>query len=227
MGRAGARRGDEEAVGLIAGEPPRLKQSRWKTLRNRLWRRLERRISAAMRLVPLLPYLIILACVGPAWAQAQRTAAPAKPAPATGPKELGKFDDWIAATHPESGQTVCYAFVRASRSTPTLPGRGDVVLTVTERPGGRDAVAITAGFNYAPAAAVTVQVATSGLDFYTSKGDAFARDGKAVVAAFQKGEQALARSPGPRDGQVVVDTFSLHGFSAAYAAINKACPAPR
>jgi hypothetical protein len=26
---------------------------------------------------------------------------------------------------------------------------------------------------------------------------------------------------------VVVDTFSLHGFSAAYAAINKACPAPR
>ena len=40
-----------------------------------------------------------------------------------------------------------------------------------------------------------------------------------------KAEQALARSPGPRDGQMIVDTFSLRGFSAAYAAINKACPA--
>jgi hypothetical protein len=37
----------------------------------------------------------------------------------------------------------------------------------------------------------------------------------------------LARSPGPRAGEVVVDTFSLHGFAAAYAAITKACPAPR
>ncbi len=34
-------------------------------------------------------------------------------AAAAGPKELGKFDDWIAATHEESGQTVCYAFTRA------------------------------------------------------------------------------------------------------------------
>ena len=45
------------------------------------------------------------------------------------------------------------------------------------------------------------------------------------MAAFEKGTQALARSPGPRDGQVVADTFSLRGFSAAYAAINKVCPA--
>ena len=72
---------------------------------------------------------------------------------------------------------------------------------------------------------MTVQVDTTGLDFYTAQSNAFARDGKAAVAAFQKGQQALARSPGPRDGQTVVDTFSLRGFSAAYAAINKACPA--
>ncbi len=108
---------------------------------------------------------------------------------------------------------------------PVLPGRGEVVLTVTERPTGRDTVAISAGFPFAKDAAVTMQVDTAGLDFYTAQSSAFARDGKAAVAAFQKGEQALARSPGPRDGQTVVDTFSLRGFSAAYAAINKACPA--
>ena len=52
------------------------------------------------------------------------------------------------------------------------------------------------------------------------------RDGKAAIATFQKGSEAQARSPGPHDAHVV-DTFSLRGFSAAYAAINKACPAAK
>jgi hypothetical protein len=86
-------------------------------------------------------------------------------------------------------------------------------------------VAITAGYTFPKGAAVTLQVLAVGLDFYTSGSDAFARDGKASVAAFQKGSEAISRSPGPRDGQVMVDTFSLRGLSAAYAAINKACPA--
>ena len=143
------------------------------------------------------------------------------------PKELGKFDDWIAATHQESGATVCYAFVPARNSAPAVPNRGQIILTVTERPTptGRDNVAITAGYIYPKGATVTMQVGTAGLDFYTSGSDAFARDGKAAVAAFQKGEQALTRAPGPREGQVIADTFSLRGFSAAYAAIIKACPA--
>ncbi len=169
--------------------------------------------------------LLILVVAMPAAAQAPpKPANPAKPAVAAGPKELGKFDDWTAATHDESGQTTCYAFVRAKNSVPALPARGEVVLTVTERPTGRDTVAISAGFTYPKDAAVTEQVDTIGLDFYTAQSSAFARDGKAAVAAFQKSGQALARSPGPHDSQVV-DTFSLRGFSAAHAAINKACPA--
>ena len=188
--------------------------------RPRLSRPISRRISPGMRLIAAL-LTVVLAV--PAGAQAQ--PKPAKPKVASGPAELGKFDDWIAATHQESGQTTCYAFVRAKNSVPALPGRGEVVLTVTQRPSGRDTVAISAGFPFGKDAAVTMQVDTAGLDFYTAQSNAFARDGKAAVAAFQKGQQALTRSPGPRDGQTVVDTFSLRGFSAAYAAINKACPA--
>ena len=168
--------------------------------------------------------LLVLALATLAVAQAQNKP-PAKPAAAEAPKLLGKFEDWIAATHQEAGQTVCYAFTRASHSAPALPGRGEVILTVTERQGARDEVAISAGFNFAPNAAVTVQVDTTGLDFYTAKSDAFARDGRAAVAAFHRGVEAMARSPGPRSGEVAVDTFSLRGFSAANAAINKACPA--
>jgi hypothetical protein len=64
----------------------------------------------------------------------------------------------------------------------------------------------------------------TGLEFYASQRNAFARDGKAAVAAFQRAARAIARSPGPKDQQIT-DTFSLKGFSAAYAAIVKACPA--
>jgi hypothetical protein len=173
-----------------------------------------------MRVIAVLlgPLLIV-----PAAAQVHQRPAPESQS--GGPKALGQFDDWIAATYREGGHTICYAFVPAKNSVPALPKRGEVVLTVTQRPAGRDWVAISAGFTYPKGAAVTLQVDTTGLDFYSASTSAFARDGKATVAALQKGGQALARSPGPHEGQVVVDTFSLRGFSAAYAAINKACPA--
>jgi hypothetical protein len=149
------------------------------------------------------------------------TAAAAKPG---GPKPIGQFDDWIAATHPEAGQPVCYAFTRAQSSTPALAGRGGVVLTVTQRASGRDSVAIESGFSFAPNATVTVQADQTGLDFYTYQRAAFAREGHDAVTAFRAAARAIARSPGPRD-TTLTDTFSLKGFTAAYEAISKACPA--
>ncbi len=128
-------------------------------------------------------------------------------------------------THQEAGQTVCYAFTRAASSTPPLPGRGEVVLTVTERPGGaRDAVAISAGFAYAPNSEAAMQV-----------------EGDHAVVLHQpalrlrpgrpgRGVRVRARAPGDRQvrraraAPAVVDTFSLRGFAPAYAAI-KACSA--
>ena len=119
---------------------------------------------------------------------------------------------------------MCYAFARAKTSAPALPGRGPVMLTVTQRASGRDAVSLSAGFAYAPNAGVKVAAEAVELDFYTAQRSAFARDGHAAVLAFEKANQAVAHSPGPK-GQAVTDTFSLRGFTAAYGAINKACPA--
>jgi len=173
-----------------------------------------------------LPGLLALAgllAAGPASAQPRKPAAAAHAA-SSAPKQIGKFEDWTVATYPESGQTVCYAFARAQSSAPTLPGRGAVTLTVTERPSGRDTVAIEAGFSYAPNTTVTVQVDQTGLEFYTAQRAAFARDNKAAVAALGKGGRAIARSPRAKEDPVT-DTFSLKGFSQAYAAVVKACPA--
>ena len=160
----------------------------------------------------------------PLLAQARPAHAPR--ARANEPRLLGNFEDWKAATHAEGGQTVCYAFTRAQSSAPNLSGRHetDVVLTVTERPAGRDAVAISAGFAYPAGAEVVLAVDKTELPFYTSGRSAFARDGHAVAMAFDHARSAVAKSPGPR-GVAVSDTFSLRGFAAAYAAINKTCPA--
>ena len=111
-----------------------------------------------------------------------------------------------------------------SSSKPALPGRGPVILTVTERPATAESVALEAGFAYPSKAAVSVVVDDqTKLDFYTAKHNAFARDSKAVVAAFEKGREAVAHSPAPH-GKEVADTFSLHGFTDAHDAIVKACP---
>ena len=56
-------------------------------------------------------------------AQAQTRKPPAHAAPAASAKKLATFEDWTAAIHQESGQTVCYAFTRAMSSVPALPGR--------------------------------------------------------------------------------------------------------
>jgi len=174
-------------------------------------------------------FLILAAAIVPSLAVAQARAPAHGPSHAARPgnpppRSIGKFDDWQAATHQEAGQQVCYAFTRATASAPALAGRGDVVLTVTQRTGGRDAVAISAGFAYLPSAEVQVGVDQAQLAFYTANRSAFARDGKAAVAAFEKGRQAVSKSPGPRNA-TVSDSFSLRGFSPAYTAINKACPA--
>jgi hypothetical protein len=181
-------------------------------------------ISRAVTLAALSALL-----VAPTMAQpAQTTPVKKKPAVAApkapAPKAIGAFDDWVAATHPEAGQPVCYAFTRVQTSIPAVPGRGAVILTVTQRNSGRDAVAIEAGFAFAPSATVTVQADQTGLDFYTDKRAAFARNGHDAVTAFRAAARAIARSPGPHD-VTVTDTFSLKGFTAAYDAISKACPA--
>jgi len=164
-----------------------------------------------------------------AWAQTPAAKPAAKPAPAAaaapaGPKTIGSFDEWMAATYVEGGQTVCYAFTKAKSSAPAIPGRGESVLTVTQRTALRDAVALTAGFEYAANAVADLDIDKTKVELYTAKRAAFARDGHAVVQALAKATKVTARSAHPQKKEVV-DTFGLKGFNKAYEAISKACPA--
>jgi invasion protein IalB len=151
----------------------------------------------------------LLLAAAPAFAQ--RNAQPAAP------QRLGSFQDWTAATHQENGGKVCYAFTR-------MEGRQNALLTVTHRPQGRDQVALRIGRAFPRNAEVTMDVGSTDLPFYTSGDNAFARDGRAAVAAFRNGREAVAKSPGPNNRNTT-ETFSLSGFTAAYEAISRECPA--
>jgi invasion protein IalB len=164
----------------------------------------------------MLPLLLAAALLLAAPASAQQAA----------PSRIGTFQAWTAAMHLEGGARVCYAFARAARSE-GLQGRREVILTVTHRANGRDQVAITSGYTYPRDAGVTVSVGATELSFYTAGGNAFARDGRAAVAAFRNGREAVARGPAPTGRGAVTDTFPLNGFSAAYEAISRECPPVR
>lgn len=140
------------------------------------------------------------------------------------PKEIGAFRAWIAAFYVSGGKKVCYAFTGARESTPAIPGRGKVVLSVTERPQSRDEVALSAGYSYPPNAEVTVRADNQTYAFYTAGQAAFARDGASVIPALKNGITAVATGPQTDPGTPpVTDSFSLDGFTAAYEAVVKAC----
>jgi invasion protein IalB len=155
-------------------------------------------------------------------------AAQQAQAPRAQPTRIDTFQTWIAAHTQEQGQKVCYAFTRASRSEGGPQNRATVTLTVTHRPTGRDQVAVSVGYPYPRQAEAVLTVGTAEFRSYgTVQSSAFFQNGAQLIAAFRGGREAVVRSPGPPGRGVVTDTFPLAGFSAAYQAISRECPAPR
>ncbi|MBU8543284.1 MULTISPECIES: invasion associated locus B family protein [Roseomonadaceae] len=161
--------------------------------------------------LPLLAALVL-----PHAAEAQRA-----------PQRLGAHQAWTAATHQEGGQKVCYAFTRSTGAQ----ARQNVTLTITHRPAGRDQVAISLGAPLARQAEAVMTVASSsGNTEFRSYGvvqsSAFFQGTPQLISAFRGGRDATVRTPG-QGRATVADTFSLSGFTAAYEAISRECPAGR
>lgn len=156
-------------------------------------------------------------------------AVPALAQSAPRPKRLGEFQAWTAAS---LGDALCYAFARPTRTEGTPGRRADaVMLVVTHRREGRDQVALQAGYAYPRNTDgdddVQIAVGARALPFYTAQDSAFARDGRAAVAAFKAGREAVAKGPAAAGRGEVRDIFPLAGFNAAYDAISRECPVKR
>jgi invasion protein IalB len=147
-------------------------------------------------------------------------------APRAQPQRLGNHQSWTAATHQENGQKVCYAFTRAGSSEAAPPNRQNVTLTVTHRPGGRDQISVSVGYALPRGAETVLTVGNAEFRSYgVVQSSAFFQNGEGLIRAFRGGREAVARTPGPTGRPPVSDTFSLSGFTAAYEAISRECPA--
>ena len=147
--------------------------------------------------------LFAVPLLGAAPAQPQKPATAAPPAKAEGPSKSAISTTGSPRPTPRRGSRSATPLSGRTTRPRRFPAAATVVFTVSQRPSGRDAVAITAGFPYAPNAAVTVQVDQTALEFYTAGRSAFAHDGHAAAAAFGTWRKITAPSPGPRNAQVV------------------------
>jgi invasion protein IalB len=148
----------------------------------------------------------------------------AAPPAAPKPKILGKFSDWTAATMKLTGKTICYAYASSSGSASSAGAPGEALLNVSRLGKGPPAVVLAPGVAAAKDTAISVAVGSHKLSFSEggTPGTAIARDPNAVIEAFKSGAKVVATlsRPNHRD---VADSFSLQGFSEAYAAMTKAC----
>ncbi|MSO93973.1 MAG: hypothetical protein EXQ86_11320 [Rhodospirillales bacterium] len=137
-------------------------------------------------------------------------------------------DDWSAFTDDEGGgKKVCYAGSEPKKETGDYKSREETFMLVTHRPAEKatDVVSVTAGYAYKKDSEVTITVGNETFRLFTDGGLAWAPDQKAdhaIVAAMKKGAGMTVVGTSAR-GTVTTDTYSLKGFSGAYAAANKAC----
>jgi invasion protein IalB len=169
----------------------------------------------------VLPALLALTVALPALADPAKAPAHHDGAPLF----IGKIGQWTVATHTEADAKTCFVFTRAEASSQHIPGRGDVVLSVTRRPGRHDIVALSAGFMLSGHEDAPLQAGATKMLFYIAGRSAFAHDNAAAIATFGHELSVTARLNGPR-GITATDRFSLQGFGGAYAALAKACPTP-
>jgi hypothetical protein len=154
-----------------------------------------------------------LAAGGPAWAQAI--------------ERLEDVRDWSAFRYAEGASSVCYMASQPKKAEGDYSNRGDIYAIITHRPANKlvGEVSIVAGYSYKQDSTVEVKIGSRSWDLFTDGVNAWAptaEEDRALVKAMKGGSSMIVKGSSSRDTETT-DTYSLLGFSKAYAAISKAC----
>lgn len=148
------------------------------------------------------------------------------PALAQNPKQLGSFGNWQALTFEEDGKSGCYVIAEPDRKEGAYNSRGPVYALVTHRPSDDKlgVVTIIAGYAYQEGSQVTLEIGEDKFSLFTQADMAWAsdEDDAKIVEALKKGAGMIVRGTSSR-GTETMDSYSLTGFSKAYATIGDAC----
>jgi invasion protein IalB len=172
-------------------------------------------INTGMIRSPLL-FALSVAALSPtaiAWAAPQQ-------------KPLGTFGDWTAVTD-GGDKRLCYIGSAPKKAEGKYTTRGDAHVLVTHRPTDKvkGEVSVSAGYPYKEDKVAEVEIDGKKFKLFTRGENAWAYDAaadRAMVAAMKAGKQLIVRGTSSR-GTATTDTYSLAGFTAALAAIDKAC----
>ncbi len=136
--------------------------------------------------------------------------------------------DWSVFV--EGNPAVCWGVSAPKETINTRDGkpaqvqRGDILLYVTYRQGGKAEVSFTGGYSFAPGQPVQIEIAGATVDLFVDGEWAFAAPGKddEIITALKAGQSAVVTGTSAR-GTKTQDTFSLSGFSAAVEEAAKRC----
>jgi invasion protein IalB len=144
-------------------------------------------------------------------------------------EELGNFGAWYAFTQGEGEEKLCYMIAAPIQSVGDIPNRGEVGVMVTHQMGGkvRDQVSVALGFAPHKTKYTRAKVDSSGnILLRLVDGDrAWIRDSntdRQLVGRMKRGGELVVTGMSS-SGIASQDTFSLDGFTKAYAAISVAC----
>jgi hypothetical protein len=169
---------------------------------------------------PMIRHLAALSFVCVAWIALAPCSARAE--------DLGSSGDWLARTHSDGAQKLCYAISAPQKSNAAIAGRGPVGVLVTHLEGGGAKNQISAALGYRPKSGTLVRLIVDGKPYILRKVDgdrAWARDGAAddlILRAMRKGNRMLLTGV-TEDGEEVEDTFSLSGLSKSVKMAAGAC----
>ncbi len=156
-------------------------------------------------------------------------AALAASARADEAKRLGSFGSWEGYVYSDASGKVCYAAAQAAKTNGGEPRRPGVALAVTHRAKSKGEVSLVAPFGFRKDAEAEIQIGGMKHSFFAKGDSAWAKDAaadKAIITQLVKGREVVVRAT-PAKGSAITDTVMLDGFTAALAAIDKACGVKR
>ena len=148
--------------------------------------------------------------------------------PAMAQDVLGTFGAWTAFSDKTGGKLTCYVGAKPKKMEGKYTSRDDVYLLVTHRPAEkvRGEVSLEAGYTFKPGNEPIVTIGSRTFKLFSKNSNAWATDAaadKQLVQAMKAGSELIVKGTSSR-GTATTDTYSLSGFTAAFAAIDKACP---
>ncbi len=155
--------------------------------------------------------------------------AVSQPALAQAPVNVGKFRSWMAVMLQEAGDRFCYVHGTPIRKQGSIAVREATYIQVVQLPISKarhtDELMFTAGYPFQRNSTATLNIDGKVFRLTTQEDTAWTQDTKvdpALVRAMKNGKRMFVRGTSA-SGAATTDTYSLHGFTAAYRAAAKAC----